>query len=274
MSGRAATSGAAPARPRAAASGGIGFDLHALRLAYGRQPVLDGIDLTVRPGERVGLVGPNGAGKSSLLRCLTGLEQGSGRVMLDGRPLEELGRERLARLVAVVPQQAVLPFSIRVEEVVALGRVPYEHPFLGPGPDDREAVAAAIERVSIGGLVGRDARHLSLGERQLVLLALALAQRPRLLVLDEPTLHLDLGHQVRVMELLRELNDRDGTTVLAVLHDLALAAHFFPRVVLLDEGRLIADGPPAEVLRPERVATVYRVDPSLLARLVPGRAGP
>ena len=161
----------------------------------------------------------------------------------------------------------VLPFAMRVEEVVGLGRIPHEHGLTGQRAADRSAVDAAIERVGIAHLRGRDARELSLGERQLVLVAMALAQHGRLLVLDEPTVHLDLRHQVEVMQLLVDLNEREGLTVLAVLHDLALAAHFFPRLVLLDGGRVVADGPAAEVLTPQRVREVYGVDPRFLPAL-------
>ncbi len=190
-------------------------------------------------------------------------------MLIDGRPRAEFDRTGLARQLAVVPGQLVIAFPLRVEELVALGRVPFEHPLFGPRPADRKAVDVAIERVGIGDLRGRDVRELSLGERQLVILAMAVAQRPRLLLLDEPTVHLDLRHQVAVMELLRDLSTRDGVTVLAVLHDIALATHFFGRLLLLDGGRLVADGPPAEVLAPARVREVYGVDPRLISSAVP-----
>ena len=179
-------------------------------------------------------------------------------------PVGALDRLEVARRLAVVPQQAILPFATRVEEVVGLGRLPYEHPLRGARPADRAAIAAAIERVGVGHLLGRDVRELSLGERQLVLIALAVAQATPLLVLDEPTVHLDLRHQVETMDLLVDLNERDGTTILAVLHDLGLAAHFFPRLVLLDAGRLVADGEPAQVLAAERIRDVFGVDPALV----------
>ena len=163
-----------------------------------------------------------------------------------------------------MPQLPSLPFSTTVEDVVALGRLPHEHPIRGLRPADRAAIAAAIDRVGVGHLLGRDARELSLGERQLVLLAMAVAQEAPILVLDEPTVHLDLRHQVEVMELLGDLNQRDGTTVIAVLHDLGLAAHFFPRIVVIDRGRLVADGPPAEALTPDRIREVFGVDPALV----------
>ena len=147
---------------------------------------------------------------------------------------------------------------------MALGRLPHEHPIRGLRAGRSGGVAEAIERVGVGHLLGRDARELSLGERQLVLLAMAVAQAAPMLLLDEPTVHLDLRHQVEVMELLRDLNEREGTTILAVLHDLSLAAHFFPRLVLLDGRRVVADGPPAEVLGPERMRDVFGVDPELV----------
>jgi iron complex transport system ATP-binding protein len=233
--------------------------------AYRQAPVLRRIDLTVAAGERLALVGPNGAGKSTMLRVLAGLlEPQRGRVELVGRPLADLDRMAVARRLAVVPQEPSLPFAARVEEIVGLGRLPHEDPFRGARPADRAAVAAAIERVGVGHLLGRDARELSLGERQLVLIALAVAQAAPIMVLDEPTVHLDLRHQVDTMELLVDLNERDGTTVLAVLHDLTLAAHFFPRIVLLDGGVIAADGAPAEVLSPTRIREVFGVDPGFV----------
>ncbi|HEX8940794.1 MAG TPA: ABC transporter ATP-binding protein [Candidatus Limnocylindrales bacterium] len=244
---------------------GEAIGVERVTMAYRDRDVLRDVSLRVRRGERLVVVGPNGAGKSSLLRLLAGLVvPRSGSVRLLGDPLARLDRQAVARRLAVVPQQATLPFAARVEEVVGLGRLPHEDPFRGPRPADRAAVAAAVDRVGLGPLVGRDARELSLGERQLVLLGLAVAQQAPVLLLDEPTIHLDLRHQVAVMELLADLNERDGTTVVAVLHDLSLAAHFFPRLVLLAEGRLVADGPAPAVLTDERVRGVFGVDPVLV----------
>jgi iron complex transport system ATP-binding protein len=239
--------------------------VESLTVAYRGHAVLSDINLEIWAGERVALIGPNGAGKSTLLRAIAGLlEPAAGGVELDGLPVAGLDRRAIALRLAVVPQLAVLPFATTVEEIVALGRLPHEHPVRGMRPVDRSMVAEAIERVGVGHLLGRDARELSLGERQLVLLAMAVAQAAPLLVLDEPTVHLDLRHQVEVMELLADLNARDGTTILAVLHDLALAAHFFPRLILLDRGRLAGDAEPSEVLAPDRVREVFGVDPELV----------
>jgi iron complex transport system ATP-binding protein len=236
-----------------------------LTVAYRGRPALTDVDLHVAAGERVALVGPNGAGKSTLLRAIAGLvEPAAGSIELGGTRLARLDRLAIARRLAVVPQLPTLPFATTVEEVAALGRLPHEHPIRGLRPVDRAAIAAAIDRVGVGHLLGRDARELSLGERQLVLLALAVAQASPILALDEPTVHLDLRHQVEVMELLIDLNERDGTTIVAVLHDVGLAAHFFPRVVVLDRGRLVADGPPAEALNPQRIREVFGVDPALV----------
>jgi iron complex transport system ATP-binding protein len=241
------------------------IELRDVEVNYGGRTVLSGIDLSIAAGERVALIGPNGAGKSSLLRVVTGLvAPGRGLVTIDGDALRSLDRAAVARRIAVVPQQVSVPFATRVEELVGLGRLPHEDPLRGPRPVDRAAVASAIERVGIGHLLGRDVRELSLGERQLALVALAVAQAAPVLILDEPTVHLDLRHQVATMELLVDLNVRDGTTVVAVLHDLGLAAAFFPRLVLLDRGRIVADGTPPEVLSGERIRGVFGVDPSMV----------
>lgn len=241
------------------------LELDAVTVAYRERRVLIDVALAIEPGERVALIGPNGAGKSTLLAAASGLiRPTSGEVRLGGDRVAALDRLEIARRMAVVPGAANLPFATRVEAVVALGRLPHEDPFRGARPADRAAIAAAIERVGVGHLLGRDARELSLGERQLVLIALAVAQEAPVLVLDEPTVHLDLRHQVGAMELLVDLNVRDGTTVVAVLHDLALAAHFFPRLILLDAGRVVADGHPVEVLTPDRIREVFDVDPSFV----------
>ena len=239
--------------------------LDRVSVAYRMTTVLRDLSFRIQPGERIALLGPNGAGKSTTLRAILGLvPPSSGSIQLGGRDLAGLSRLEVARRIAVVPQQASLPFATRVEDVIALGRLPYEHPLRGIRPSDRSAIAAAIDRVGVGHLLGRDARELSLGERQLVFVAMAVAQEAPLLVLDEPTAHLDVRHQVGVMELLADLNERDGVTILGVLHDLTLARHFFPRAILLDHGALVGDGPTRDVIDPARVRDVFGVDPALI----------
>ncbi len=241
------------------------LELHEVRFAYGPRQVLNGISAAVDVGEMVALLGPNGAGKSTLVGCLSGtLRPSGGSVRLDGVPLAEHSRAALARRIAVVPGEVSVGFPLRVGELVALGRLPHEHPLLGLKAADRAAIDSAIERVGIAHLRERDVRELSLGERQLAVLAMAVAQNAAVMLLDEPTVHLDLRHQVEVMELLRDISARDGVAVVAVMHDLTLAAHFFPRLVLLDEGRLVADGEPPAVLTPDAIRAVYGVDPALV----------
>jgi ABC-type cobalamin/Fe3+-siderophores transport system ATPase subunit len=239
--------------------------LRRVAAGYGARTVLRDVELAITPGEWVGILGPNGAGKSTLIRLMTGvLAPSSGVVELGGQPLGGLTRAEIAHHIAVVPQPSSLPFSVSVESVVALGRLPHEDRLRGLRPADRAAIGAAIERVGVGGLVGRDVRELSLGERQLVLLAVAVAQAAPIIVLDEPTIHLDIRHQFDVMTLLADLNRRDGRTIITVLHDLHLAAQRIPRVVLVADGTIATDGPPAEVLDAERIRSVFGVDPELL----------
>jgi cobalamin transport system ATP-binding protein len=242
------------------------IEFRGVAAGYGSREVLRDVDVVIARGELLAIVGPNGAGKSTLLRLLTGvLSPSRGDVLLGGAPIASLSRLAIARRVAVVPQVAALPFAARVEEVVALGRLPHEDPLRGPRAADHAAVAAAIARVGLDGLVGRDARQLSLGERQLVLVGLAVAQSAPVIVLDEPTVHLDIRHQVDVMELLVDLNRQDGATIVAVLHDLNLAARYFPRILVVNGGGLAADGPPAEALSRQQIRDVFRVEPWLLS---------
>jgi iron complex transport system ATP-binding protein len=241
-----------------------------LGVRFGDRWVLRDVHLAIGAGERVCLIGPNGAGKSTLIRCLTGVQAPTtGQALLGAEEVGSIERSALARRLAVVPGQARLPFAMTVEEMVGVGRTPWLHPWRGETATDHAAINAAMRRVGIEAMRDRDVRTLSLGERQLVLIATALGQGGRVLVLDEPTVHLDLRHQVAVMELLTRLSDEEGLTVLAVLHDLALARESFPRLVLLDGGRQVADGTPAAVLTPERIRDVYGVDP----RFVHGAAG-
>ncbi|HEY7132791.1 MAG TPA: ABC transporter ATP-binding protein [Candidatus Limnocylindrales bacterium] len=254
-----------------------GLSLRGVAAGYGPRTVLRDVDLAIDAGESVAIVGPNGAGKSTLLRLLTGvLAPTSGAIEVDGRPIGGLTRDEVAHRIAVVPQPSSLPFAATVEEVVALGRLPHEDRFRGLRPADRAAVAAAIERVGLGRLVGRDVRELSLGERQLVLLAVAIAQAAPIVMLDEPTVHLDIRHQFDVMDLLADLNRRDGRTIVTVLHDLHLAATRIPRIVVVAGGGIAADGPPSIALDGERIREVFGVDPALLpdGPWSPGRAAP
>lgn len=226
----------------------------------GRREVLRGVDLALEPGELVALLGTNGSGKTTLLRCLAGtLAPSGGQVLFDGRPVAGWRRDALARRVAVLPQQLDLPGGFRVAELVAMGRAPHARRLFGSTAEDERAIERALRDADATELADRWLEELSGGERQRLLVAMALAQEPDLLLLDEPTLHLDLAHQLALLGAIRRLRDQRGLTVLAVLHDLNLAAAFAPRVTILDGGRVAADGPPAEVLTPELVRRVFGV---------------
>lgn len=231
------------------------------RLADGSERhVLSGLTLTLRRGELVALLGANGSGKTTLLRLLTGmLVPARGEVTFDGRPVVAWRRDALARRVAVLPQQLELPAGFRVGELVEMGRAPHARRLFGSTADDERAVARALSDADALDLAHRFADELSGGERQRVLVAMALAQEPELLLMDEPTLHLDLAHQVALLSTIRRLRAQRGLTVLAVLHDLNLAAAFAPRVVVLAGGRVAADGPPGDVLTSALVERAFGV---------------
>lgn len=228
--------------------------------AGGSLEVLRGVDLRLEHGELLALLGTNGSGKTTLLRVLAGtLRAASGSIELFGRPLAEFSRGALARRVAVLPQSLELPGGFRAGELVEMGRAPHAQRRFGPSAADEEAVERALVDADALDLAHRRIEELSGGERQRVLVAMALAQEPDLLLLDEPTLHLDLSHQVALLNAIDRLRLRRGLAVVAVLHDLNLASAFAPRVALLSAGVVVADGDPARVLTMERVRETFGV---------------
>ena len=215
-------------------------------------------DLSLGAGELVAVVGPNGGGKTTLVRALLGLIPTTrGRVELGGRPVAGWSRRDLARVVALVPQREETPFSWRVEEIVGFGRYARRGPLDPMGPEDRAAVQTALERCDVAGLRGRRIETLSGGEWQRVRIARALAQEPRLLVLDEPTSSLDLGHEMELFELVAGLVV-GGLSALVVTHDLNLAARYSGRMLVMEAGRIAASGPPDTVMRAELLSRVFR----------------
>jgi iron complex transport system ATP-binding protein len=248
------------------------LEVRELSFAYGERRVLDGVSLTVARGEMVGLVGPNGAGKSTLVRLISHvLEPQPGRVWSEGRDVRKLSRGTLARRVAVVPQAPNLPPAYTALDLVLLGRTPHLRLLQREGPRDWAIAVAALEATGAAHLAGRRLGELSGGERQRVVLARALAQEPALLLLDEPTAHLDLGHQVSALALVRDLGRTRGLGVLAVFHDLSLAAQFCDRLVLLVGGRVCASGPPEVVLDPSVLGAAYGVEVQILTHPQTGR---
>jgi iron complex transport system ATP-binding protein len=221
--------------------------------------VLADLDLDVATGSWLALVGPNGAGKTTLVRCLAGLVRHEGVVELEGRRADRLGARARARALAVVPQLPVVPPGMRVIDYVLLGRTPHLGLRLTPTTRDHEAAWAVLQRLDLEPLADRPLDRLSGGERQRVVVARALAQEASILVLDEPTTSLDVGHQFEVLELVEDLRVERGLTVVTTLHDLTLAGQFADRVALLSGGRLAAVGTPAEVLTAERIGEHYGV---------------
>ena len=226
-------------------------------VTLGDKRVLDGVSLEVPSGEWLSIVGPNGAGKSTLLRYLTGAVRGTGSVELDGRPVAGLHRRDRARLLALVPQAPVVPPGVTVADYVLLGRTPHLHPLAMEAPGDVAAVHDALAHLDLLDFAERDVATLSGGERQRVLIARALAQAAPIVLLDEPTTALDVGHQQQVLELVDDLRRAHDLTVVTTMHDLTLAGQYADRLLLLDEGRVVIDGTPAEVLTEEHLAAYY-----------------
>ncbi|GAA2958070.1 ABC transporter ATP-binding protein [Streptomyces enissocaesilis] len=227
-------------------------------LSYGTggRHLVDGVTLTAADGETVGLVGPNGSGKTTLLRCVYGtLRPTHGRVLLDGDDLHTMSARARARRIATVPQDGRADFELTVREVVAMGRSPHKRFWEQDTETDADLVRTALARVGVADLAERGFPSLSGGERQRTLMARALVQQPALVVLDEPTNHLDIRYQLEILSLVRDL----GTTNLLALHDLNLAAYYCDRIYVLDGGRVVASGPPQEVLTAGLLRTVYGV---------------
>ncbi len=228
--------------------------------AYDHRAVLTGVDLRIGRGEVVGVIGPNGVGKSTLLHLLAGtLVPQRGEVRLDGQPLRGAAPEALARRLAVVPQATPMVFGHRVVDIVAMGRHPHRDLFQWRlSHEDEERVLGALEQTGMTALATRRFNELSGGEQQLVFIARALAQSTEIMLLDEPTASLDLHHQAAILDILRDLHRAQGTTLVWVAHDLNLVSRLCQRLVLLDAGRVTADGPPDEILTAERLSEVYQ----------------
>lgn len=228
-----------------------------LTVGYGGEPVIPSLSLDVQPGDFMVIVGPNGCGKSTLLKTLARVVRpASGRVDLDGQDVHRMRGRQAARRVSLLPQSAAAPEGITVAELVARGRHPHHTLLKQWSADDERAVARAMERTQLTGLADTSVDSLSGGQRQRVWVAMVLAQDTEVVLLDEPTTFLDIAHQYELLELFADLN-AEGRTIVAVLHDLNQAARFASRLVVMHEGRVHGDGPPAEVLTSELVHEVF-----------------
>jgi len=238
------------------------LEVRGLNFSFGKIKVLKDIAFEVREGEFIGLMGPNGSGKTTLLRCLTRYLPAEAKALLvDMKPLHTMTDRELARMFAVVPQSTSTDFPFTAYDVVMMGRIPHMSGRMGrESPKDEDVVRSAFERTGSWHLAARRFSELSGGERQRVIIARALAQEPKALLLDEPTVYLDISGQFEMMDLIRQLNKDAGITIIAVLHDINLAARYSDRIALLSEGRLEAFGPPDEVLTQETIQSVYGID--------------
>lgn len=237
------------------------FECERLVAGYRRVPVIRDLSVAVKEGEFLALLGPNGAGKSTLLRVLTGLLSPiSGSAKAFGRPVSRMKPSERARLMAVVPQELSTPMAYTVEDLAAMGRSSALRPWEGLGENDRHIVERAMIYADVIELRGSCIEALSGGEKQRAIIAMALAQEPRVLLMDEPTTHLDMNHALEIMQIVERLNREQGVTVLMTSHDLNLVSEFCGRLLLMDGGRMIADGPPADVLREDVLQSVYHCD--------------
>ncbi|WP_030442111.1 ABC transporter ATP-binding protein [Actinoplanes subtropicus] len=241
-----------------------------LRVRLEKALIVDGVDLEVGAGEWVTIIGPNGAGKSTALRAIGGLLPYEGRIELNGVPVDKLHRRERAKAVATVGQSPIVPPAMQVFDYVLLGRTPYVPPLGRESAVDLATVDEVLGELDLGRFAGRRLDTLSGGERQRVFLARALAQGARILLLDEPTSALDIGHQQEVLELVDRLRAERELTVLATMHDLTTAGEYADRIALFSCGRVVAAGPPREVLTEANLAKYYRVR----VRVIEGDHGP
>ena len=228
-------------------------------IRFGKKPIHTDVTFSIKEGELVAITGPNGAGKTTLLRTIAGLIPSSGEVILGERPLKDWTSRERARRLAFVRQNQEISFGFTVMELVLLGRSPHRGWLEAFTREDHQIATDALESVALSGYEERKLSELSGGEYQRVRLAQALAQDPEILLLDEPTTHLDIHHQLDLLHRVRALAD-DGRTIISAIHDLPLAARFADRILVLNEGRLVADGTPENVLTPDLIRTVFRVE--------------
>jgi len=243
--------------------------LSGVSVELGGRDVVEDVDVAIAKGEWVGLIGPNGAGKTTMLRAVAGLIPYRGSIVVQGDEVASLPRRELGRRIALVPQVPSTPSWMTVGEYVLLGRTPHLGTLAKEGPSDRVIAGRALERLDLLGYAGRPLGTLSGGERQRVVVARALAQEAAIVILDEPTTALDIGHQQQALELLEDLRAESELTLVAAMHDLTLAAQYVDRMVLLRAGRVVADGTPSEVLTEDGITEHY--DASIRVLEVDGR---
>jgi iron complex transport system ATP-binding protein len=241
------------------------LEARGLTLAYDRAPIFESLDLSIETGTVTTLIGSNGSGKSTLLKAFGRiLSPTAGTVLLDGRPVREFANREVARRLAILPQKPLTPSATSVRELISRGRHAHQRLLRPWTPRDVEIIDAALAATGLADLANRDAASLSGGQLQRAWIALVIAQEAPTILLDEPTTFLDLSHQLDVLELVRSINRDRGATVLMVLHDLSLAGRYSDRLVVVGQGRIIADGAPWDVLTPEVLRTAFDLEAAVI----------
>ena len=249
----------------------IELEMRNVSLGYNRKPVLKDLTFRASPGEMVGLIGPNGSGKSTIIKAMSRIiHPYSGRILLDGQDIARIPRRELACLVGVVPQMPLLPSTFTAFEIVLMGRNPHLGLFQSEGHRDWAIAWQAMEKTATRLLANRRVNELSGGEIQCLMIARVLVQETRAILLDEPTANLDIGRQVEILDLIRNLSTKNNLTVLAALHDLNLAAQYCDRLLLIHEGHLHAEGTPAEVITDRNIKDIYGAENCVYSHPVNG----
>ena len=240
------------------------LEVHGLSYSYNKHLVLDGVELEVRKGEIIGILGPNGCGKTTLLRNLNkNLSPEGGCVLMDGLDIADMPKKDIAKTMAVVPQTNEIRFSFTVREIVSMGRMPFQGLMDPESHSDAEIIDSAIEKVGLAHMKDRYISTMSGGERQRVMIARALAQTPEILLMDEPTLHLDISTQFEALDLVSKLSKENGMTVVIVSHDLPMVAKYCDRVAMIKDHKVMCCGTLEEVLTPDNMRQVFNVDAEL-----------
>jgi iron complex transport system ATP-binding protein len=237
------------------------LNIDGLSFSYRERPVLKKIDLEIKKGEIIGILGPNGCGKTTLLKLLNrNLHPESGRILMKEKDLESISKREIARHIAVVPQSNEIRFAFSVRDIVMMGRMPFLNQFQGESSEDARIVDEAMRKTNIMAFADRPINTMSGGERQRVIIARAIAQKPEIILLDEPTLHLDICHQFEVLDLMKKLSDENDLTVVIVSHDLPMVVKYCDRIVLIHDHNIFAIGTPEEVLTGENMKTVFNIN--------------
>ena len=237
------------------------LEVNDLRYNYDKKVVLDGISFDVKEGEIIGILGPNGCGKTTTLKNLNkNLSPSGGCILLDGEDLKDMVKKDIAKKIAVVPQTNEINFAFTVREIVSMGRTPFQSMLGGESREDKAIIDDAIEQTGLTALADRHINTMSGGERQRVIIARAIAQTPKIILMDEPTLHLDINMQFEVLDLIKELSVKNGLTVVIVSHDLPMVARYCDRMILLHDHKVYAAGTPEEILTPENMRVVFNID--------------